>query len=125
MGFDKELLFKTALAEGTVALPGKGTVTVRGLTRGEVMRLRSSVKSISDAIKRSAELEAKMLALAMVDPELTVAEVKQWQEASPAGEIEHVVQRVNELSGLVDGAAKEAYLEFEENPDAEFPVPSG
>lgn len=124
MTFDKELLFKAALPEGEVDLPGKGTVRVRALTRAEVMRVRSSVKSIEDAIKRVAELERKMLALAMVEPALTEDEVLRWQEASLAGEMEPVVQRVQELSGLIEGAAKEAYREFEENPDAEFRLPA-
>lgn len=124
MAVDKELLFKAALPEGEVDLPGKGSVRVRALTRAEVMRVRSSVKSIEDAIKRVAELERKMLALAMVEPALTEEEVLRWQEASLAGEMEPVVQRVQELSGLIEGAAKEAYREFEENPDAEFRLPA-
>lgn len=125
MGFDKELLFKSTLPEGEVEIPGKGAVRVRGLTRGEVMRLRSQVKSIADAIKRTAELEAKTLAKAMVDPELTEAEVRQWQDASPAGEIEPVVQKVQELSGLVDGVDKETYEEMDADPASEFRLPAG
>lgn len=124
MTFDKELLFKAALPEGEVDLPGKGTVRVRAMTRAEVMQVRSSVKSIEDAFRRGAELECKMLALAMVEPTLTEDEVRRWQDAALAGEMEPVVQKVQELSGLIEGAAKEAYREFEENPDAEFRLPA-
>lgn len=124
MTFDKELLFKATLPEGEVPVRGQ-VMRVRGLTRSEVMNLRSQVKSIADAIQRSAELEAKTLALALVDPVLTEDEVKVWQDSSPAGEIEPVVQKVQELSGLLDGAAKEAYREFEQDPDREFRLPPG
>lgn len=103
----------------------KGKVRVRGLTRAEVMRVRSSVSSVADAIKRTAELERKMLAKAMVNPAMTIPDVERWQEASAAGEIEPVVQKVQELSGLLDGAAKEAYREFEADPEAEFRLPPG
>lgn len=102
-----------------------GRVRVRALTRGEVNRVRSQVKSIADAIKRTAELEAKMLALAMVNPTMTVAGVREWQDNSPAGEIEHVVHKVQELSGLLDGADKEAYQEFDRDSEAEFRLPPG
>lgn len=114
----------TTLDEADVPVRN-GFVRVRALTRGEVNRIRSSVKSTEDAIKRTAELEAKSLAKAMVNPTMTIPDVQRWQENSPAGEIEPVVQKVQELSGLLDGAAKEAYREFEENPDAEFRLPPG
>lgn len=113
------------LPEDDVDLPGKGTVRVRGMTRGEVMRVRSQVKSIADAIKRSAELECKMLAVAMVQPPMTVAEARLWQESSAAGEIDLVVNKVQELSGLNEGEAKAAYKEMAADPDAEFRLPAG
>jgi hypothetical protein len=123
MTFDKERLFKARLTEADVDVEGLGTVRVRALSRAEVLRVRSAVKGEEDAIKRQADLERKMLALAMVDPELTEAEVGQWQAASTAGEMEPVTDKVQELSGLLQGAAKEAYVEFEQNPDAEFRLP--
>jgi len=113
-----------ALDEADVPVRG-GRVRVRALTRGEVMRVRSSVKSIEDAIKRTAEIERRMLAKAMVNPEMTMPDVERWQENSAAGEIEPVVQKVQELSGLLDGAAKEAYQEFDADSEAEFRLPAG
>ena len=120
---DKNLLFKSRLTEDTVEVPGVGTIRVRALSRAEAMTVRSAVKNEADAIKRTAELERKMLALAMVDPELTEAEVGQWQEASTAGEIEAVTDKVQELSGMLDGTAKATYKEFEASPDTEFRLP--
>lgn len=117
MSFDKELLFKSALPEADVEIPGKGTVRVRGLTRAEAMSLQD--------VKGVAAIERKMLALALVDPQLTEAEVGRWQKASAAGEMEPIGAKVQELSGMNEGAAKEAYKEFDADPDAEFRLPPG
>ena len=125
MTFDKELLFKSALPEAEVEIPGKGTIRVRAMTRAEVLKIRSAVKDEADAIKRQAEIERKMLAVAVVEPDLTEDDVRRWQEASAAGEIDLVSDKVTELSGMGEGADKEAYVEFEENPDAEFRLPPG
>lgn len=122
-GFDKSLLFKSTLDEAEVEIPGKGTVRVRALSRAEVMKATSGIRSEADAFDRQAELERKLLAAAMVDPALTEAEVGQWQEASTAGEIEAVIDKVQELSGTAQGAAKAAYKEFEADPAAEFRLP--
>lgn len=124
-GFDKELLFKQALPEADVELPGKGSVRVRGLTRTEALGIKSAVKSEADAIKRTAELERKMLALAMIDPEMTETEVGRWQQASAAGEMDLVVDQVQVLSGMARGEAKAAYKEFEADPESEFRLPPG
>lgn len=113
---DKELLFKSALPEAEVEIPGKGTVRVRALTRAEAL----SMQHVEGGVQA---IERRMLALAMVDPELTEAEVGQWQKASVAGEMEPVGVKIQELSGMTEGAAKEAYKAFDENPDAEFRLP--
>jgi hypothetical protein len=121
--FDKSLLFKSRLPEADVDVPGVGTVRVRGLSRAEVMGIRSDVKDEADAIKRIAWLERKLLAAALVDPVLTEAEVAEWQKASTAGEMEPVAHMVQVLSGTDDGAAKAAYKEFDADPATEFRLP--
>lgn len=120
-----DLTAAPVLDEADVEIRGGRMVRVRALTRGEVNRVRSSVKSIEDAIKRSAELERKFIAKAMVNPAMTIPDVERWQENSAAGEMEPVVQKIQELSGLLEGQAKEAYKEFESDPDAEFRLPPG
>jgi hypothetical protein len=120
---DKELLIKPRLPEADVEVPGLGTVRVRGLSRAEVMGVRSDVKDEADAIKRVAAIERKMLALALVDPVLTEAEVGRWQKASTAGEMEPVTDAVQLLSGTAEGTAKATYKEFEADPAAEFRLP--
>lgn len=111
---DKAKLLKSRLAETTVDIPGIGTVRVRGLSRAEALAAQN--------LKGAAAIERRMLALALVDPVMTEAEVGEWQAAAPAGELEPVTDKIQELSGMTQGAAKEAYRAFEEDPDAEFRV---
>jgi hypothetical protein len=119
MAVDKEALFKPRLPEADVEVPGIGTFRVRGLSRAEVLKLNNVSANGPLAVERA------MLAMALVDPELSEGEVKQWQEASLAGELEPVSDKVAELSGMKDGQAKEAYQAFEQDPDAEFRVLPG
>lgn len=129
---DKADLFKPRLPEDDVEIPGVGSVRVRGLNRKEAVH----VQLTDDPEER----DRRVLAQGLVDPMLMVpgmlhslgdkrcakcAEVGQWQEAAPAGELEPVSERITELSGLADGAAKEVYKEFEADPEAEFRVPAG
>jgi hypothetical protein len=117
MAFDKELLFKPTLPEADVVVPGKGTVRVRALTRLEAMSCKES--------EGTAAIERKMLAMAMLDPPMTEGEVKRWQEASAAGEMDVVSNKVSELSGMLPGTDKATYKEFEADPATEFRLPPG
>lgn len=114
-----EQLHKSALPEEDVDIPGKGKVRVRALTRIEAM----SCQQVKDGPGQTAAIERKMLALAMVAPEMTEAAVGQWQKSSAAGEMDTISNKVAELSGMTEGAAKEAYKEFDANPDDEFRLP--
>lgn len=125
MGFDKDLLFQDSEETDEVALPGKGVVTVRVLTRAQIMKIRKSVKSIPDAIARQDVMEQKFLVAGMVDPPMTMEDCKLWQQKSKAGEIDLVLNKINEISGLEEGYGKDATLEFIEDPDAEFRVLPG
>lgn len=109
---DKELLFKPRLPEEPVDIPGVGTVRVRGLNRIEAMHVQ--------AANGPEATERRIMALGMVDPVMTEAEVGRWQKASAAGEIERVSTRIAVLSGMAPDSAKAAVKEFEANPDAEF-----
>lgn len=100
---EKDLLFKAHVTEAAIELPQGIIVRVRGLTRGEVTMLNQG---------DHRTLEARSLARAMVDPELTEAEVARWYDAWPAGAIQPVIDKVMELSGLTEGAEKEAMLTF-------------
>lgn len=88
-----------------VDVPDVGTVTVRGLTRTEALAIRGV--EMDEAVA-----EQKLLAVALVDPKLTEDDVRQWQEASPAGEIEVVTAAVLALSGMNAEAPKETVAAF-------------
>lgn len=94
------------MPEADVDIPDVGTVRVRGLNRGEVFQVQQ--------VKGVAAIERRILALGMLDPELTESEVARWQQTSPAGELEPVVDKVRKLSGLSDQASKEAYKSLRE-----------
>lgn len=89
------------MPEDDVEIPDVGTVRIRGLNRGEVFQTQQ--------IKGVEAIERRILAVGMIDPELTETEVRQWQRNSPAGEIEPVANAIRNLSGLAEGADKEAY----------------
>ena len=112
----KARLLRPHLAEDDVHIEGVGTVRVRALTRAEVLMLQRH-----DQVSR----ERKMVALAMVDPAMSEAEVGEWTKASPSGELEAVTVRIAELSGLVVEKDREVYREFEEEPETEFRVLPG
>jgi len=95
----------TGLPEDDVEVPGMGTVRVRGLSRDEVFGAQETKGG-------TAAVERVVLHLAMIDPPLSVADVGRWQKASPAGEIEHVTDRIHELSGMTEDADKQAMLGF-------------
>jgi hypothetical protein len=105
---DKELLFRPRLPEAEVEVPGVGTVRVRALNRAEVMAIQG---------RSGAARERAFLAAGLVDPILTEAEVGRWQQASPAGELELVTNAIGELSGMIEGAEKEAYKSLPDGSD--------
>lgn len=107
---DKEALFKVYVPEAKIELQA-GTIRVRGLTRAEIMVLNQGDPNT---------LEQRSIAKAMVEPTMTLGEVLRWYDARPAGELQPVADKVMELSGFSDDAAKEAVKEFEADPDAEF-----
>lgn len=106
---DKELLFRPRLPEADIEVPGIGTVRVRGLNRIEAMHVQ--------AADGPEATERRIMTLGMVDPELTEAEVGQWQKASAAGEIEAVSSKIAELSGMLPGADKTAYKSVPDGSD--------
>lgn len=106
---DKELLFKPALPEAEVDIPGKGSVRVRALSRYEVMLLQKSASEDKELFERKA------LAMALVDPAMSEADVERWMRVTPFGDLNLVTMKISELSGLLDqNAVKEAIKTFRE-----------
>lgn len=100
------LLAKRGIGTETVDLPGVGEVVVRGMSRAEAL----SMQKLGDL--DAADMERRLLAVAMVEPALTEDEVRQWQEAAPAGELEPVTTAITRLSGLAVTAVKEEMKTF-------------
>lgn len=118
MGYvDKADLLAGHLPEDEVPIPGRGTVRVRGLSRLEMWEMRQLDTSAPGAFER------ELLSRTMLEPALTAEEVGVWQAGSGTTEVDIVAKAVHALSALDTGAAKEAYKEFDEDPDSEFRVP--
>ncbi|WP_157621579.1 hypothetical protein [Saccharothrix sp. NRRL B-16348] len=83
-----------------MTIPDVGDVKVRALTREEVISLQG--KGEVDV----AELEQGLIALALVEPQLSKEDVAEWYGSAPAGELSPVTEAITQLSGLSVGAAK-------------------
>jgi hypothetical protein len=82
-----------------VELPdGSGTVTVRGLNRREAL----VVSEMEDLYER----DAYMLSVGLVDPVMSIDDVKAWGEDDDSGTIEAVSRAIGEQSRMVEGAGK-------------------
>lgn len=80
-----------------------GVVVVRPLSRAEVLALKAE----RAAGMTLGEFEAHMVSHALVHPEMTAGEVSRWQAADKAGgDLERVVNKITEISGLGEGADK-------------------
>ena len=99
MTVSKEDLLKQRFGVTDYAIPGVGHVQVRALTRGEALQ-------VVGVERDKREMEAQIVAWAMVDPKLTEDEVRTWMDNSPAGELQGLTQFITKLSGLSDGAPK-------------------
>jgi hypothetical protein len=104
---DKEKLLAKRLKTETVEIPDVGDVVVRALTRAEAFQFTEKDLEPED-------MERRLLAAALVDPQLTLDEVAEWHSASAPGEIQPVVQAILRLSGLEVDAPKKAYQQFRE-----------
>jgi len=102
---DKGKLLTGRLEHRDVEIPGVGTIRVRGLSRAEVLAVQDAAGP--DASKQ--DIEAHTMAAAMIDPPMTVDEIRQWQASSPAGEMEEATRAVSELCRVGRDDAKAAY----------------
>lgn len=104
---------KAALLKGDTSQPDTvpvetfaGTVQVRALSRGETLRLNTG-RDLGNL--DTAAYERKMVALAVVRPTFTEAEVGQWQETDLAGgALADITNKIAEISKLTEGADKSA-----------------
>lgn len=105
---DKKILLakrKSLIDTREVEIEDVGTVVVRGLSRAVFLIAQ---KRYPDDILAQ---ERYTLSFALVDPEMTEADIKVWQENSGPNEINEVALAVNELSGIGKGADKSSVSE--------------
>jgi hypothetical protein len=100
----KSLLITPHYTTEDVVLP-VATITVRALSRLEILEQRKGLKGVkSEQAARDKAFEGDwelwMVSTAMVNPIMTKEDVKLWQAASPAGEIEGVTEVIMRLSGI-------------------------
>lgn len=120
---DKGALTTQSLPEDDVDL-GRGKVRVRGMSRGETLRLQKE-KEIG-AIKDVAGWERRMVSMCLLEPTMTEIEVGEWQEADPAGgDLQSVTDKISELSGMSEGADKSGVPGVRDESDAGIRVLSG
>lgn len=95
----EEILARTR-GERIVELPDGGEVKVRALTRDEVLQadeLAEDDKSARDDY---------IIATALVEPSMSVDDVRAWGAAGAAGDLVVITEAIAEVSGLKQGAPK-------------------
>lgn len=91
--------------EETRDIPTKtGVITVRGLTRAEVLKLNGSRDSGKLTVQ---QWEQEVISLCIISMSVSPAEVAKWQESTKVkGTAGKVSDAIMELSGLTQGADK-------------------
>ena len=105
MTIDKAALLGQKFGYEDVEIPGVGTVTIHALTRSEAIKIQAD-EMLAEV------MECKLLALAMVEPKMTEEEIQEWQDTSPAGQMQPVVKAILHASGMVEEVTREAYDDF-------------
>lgn len=100
------------LTEAEDVTISRGVVRVRGLSRYEIMMCANP--DFPNLVK-----EQKQLSLAMLEPNMSEADVDLWQRTPGAfRDIQTVVEAVNRLSAVGKDAQKAAYKSDGGGPDA-------
>jgi hypothetical protein len=94
----KETLLKSHLPEGTVDLPGIGTVRIRGLSRAEVLAV---------AAMEPADREIRSISYGLVDPALNEDEAAAWRSNVTSDVVRILNEEVLRLSGMLVDATGE------------------
>lgn len=75
---------------------GGEEIEVRGLTRGEAIRVRNN----------SADMDRMEIIILACGTDLPEDEIAAWRDSTPAGVVEPIVDVIVRLSGLGEGAQK-------------------
>lgn len=82
-------------------IEGVGTITFRGMSRWELLE----AGRIGEQHGAAAQ-EKFILSCCLIDPPMTEAEVRAWQNVAPAGELAPLQKKINALSLIGKDAAK-------------------
>lgn len=108
MPLSKEELIQrsTASVDDTleVEIPDVGSVIVKALTRSQALRVADG--------KNTEVRDAMIVAYGMVEPSMTVREVKEWFKQVPAGMVQALSEQIAEFSGLGDDIESEVDARF-------------
>lgn len=99
-----EQLVKQRAGEEDLLLPSGLLVLVRGLSRGEVFMMQKA--RADGGIKTEQAWEQRMVALALLQPQLTEDQVMEWQQGPAGGDMETLTEKIKVLSKLGEGADK-------------------
>lgn len=95
----REQILARKTGRGKATLPDGSTVSIRALTRDEVLDMQEGARTL-------AERDNLIVSLGMTDPQLSVEDVAAWAAAGAAGDLVTVSDAIAELSGLQQGAGK-------------------
>jgi len=99
---------KVGRAEPLDLPEGGGTVMVRGLTRAEALEMND--------LKTVEERDNFIIATGLVEPKLSVEEVREWAAEASAGDTTAISMRIAELSGMAEGAGKSGVARARRKP---------
>lgn len=89
----REQILARKTGRGTATLPDGSTVTIRALTRDEILQAQENYKT-------TAERDTYIISTGMTDPKLSVEDVAAWAASGGAGDLVAVSLAIAELSGL-------------------------
>lgn len=102
---DKTALLAAKVKAQTYEIQGVGEVSYRGLTRAEAVAFQGKEFT-------PAEMDVKLLALCVTEPDLSEEDWKEIQDTVPAGLLEGLSEAIAEASGMKIAQAKETYARF-------------
>lgn len=94
----REQILARKMGGDVVTLPDGATVTVRGLSHAEVIE----GNKYEDLNERTCYMVSK----ALTDPKLSYEDALAWSQNGGAGDITTISEKVQECSGLAEGAGK-------------------
>jgi hypothetical protein len=106
MPLSREEILGRTLGNITVALPDEsGTVIIRPLNRDEVIAV-GRVAEDDEGDEGTARRHNLIVALGLVDPALSVADVEHWAANDLGNTVLAVANKIAEISGMTEGAGK-------------------